>query len=99
MPWCPKSTFRAALKAACRVMIWILRQLINSAESCSCWAVRSLNACYTRVQAEAISDVIDYVIGMNATIGDKAASAFAASFYRAIGFGRSVKDSFDQGCS
>jgi hypothetical protein len=56
-----------------------------------------LNACYSKTQAEAITQVIDCVIGMNKSIGDNAAIAFAASFYRAIGFGRSVKESFDQG--
>ena len=30
-------------------------------------------------------------------IGDNAAITFAASFYRAIGFGRSIKEAFDQG--
>ncbi len=56
-----------------------------------------LNACFSRIQAEAIKDVIDCVIGMNAAIGDKAAITFAASFYRALGFGRSVKEAFEQG--
>jgi len=56
-----------------------------------------LNACYSKTQAEAIVQVIDCVIGMNTSIGDNAAIAFAASLYRAIGFGRSVQDSFDQG--
>ena len=58
-----------------------------------------LNACYSKTQATAIAGVIDCVIGMNSSIGDKAAIAFAASFYRAIGFGRSVKEAFDQGIS
>jgi len=56
-----------------------------------------LNACYSKEQAEAIAEAIDYVVGMNTAIGDDAAIAFAASFYRAIGFGRSVKDAFNQG--
>ena len=34
---------------------------------------------------------------MNTSIGDNAAITFAASFYRAIGFGRSIKESFEQG--
>lgn len=53
-----------------------------------------LNACYSKTQAEAIAQVIDCVIGMNTSIGDNAAITFAASFYRAIGFGCSVKESF-----
>jgi hypothetical protein len=56
-----------------------------------------LNACYSQLQARAITEVIDCAIGMNAAIGDKAAIVFAASFYRAIGFGRSVQEAFDQG--
>ena len=58
-----------------------------------------LNACYSRPQAEAIVEFIDCAIGMNKAIGDQAAIVFAASFYRALGFGRSVKDAFDQGCT
>ncbi len=56
-----------------------------------------LNACYSRPQAEAIVEVVDCAVGMKHVIGDEAARVFAASFYRALGFGRSVKDAFDQG--
>jgi hypothetical protein len=56
-----------------------------------------LNACFSRPQAEAITGEIDCAIGMMRAIGDDAAITFAASFYRAIGFGRSVKEAFDQG--
>jgi CHAT domain len=56
-----------------------------------------LNACYSRSQAEAITGVIDCAIGMRRAIGDRAAIAFAASFYRAVGFGRSVQAAFEQG--
>lgn len=56
-----------------------------------------LNACYSYAQAEAITEVIDCAIGMSDAIGDKAAITFASSFYRAIGFGRSVQEAFDQG--
>jgi CHAT domain-containing protein len=55
-----------------------------------------LNACYTYSQAEAIVVNINYVIGMSTAIGDKAAITFAASFYRAIGFDRTVQEAFDQ---
>ena len=54
-----------------------------------------LNACWTRPQVEEIGKTIDCAIGMNQPIGDTAAIAFAASFYRAIGFGRSVQEAFD----
>ena len=56
-----------------------------------------LNACYSERQAQAIAEVIDCVVGMSTSIGDEAAIIFAASFYRAIGFGRSIKEAFDQG--
>jgi hypothetical protein len=56
-----------------------------------------LNACFSQVQARAITEEIDCAIGMMQEIGDEAAITFAASFYRAIGFGRSVKEAFDQG--
>jgi hypothetical protein len=55
-----------------------------------------LNACFSRPQAEAISSIIDCTIGMNKAIGDDAAIVFAGSFYRALGFGRSVQEAFDQ---
>jgi CHAT domain len=56
-----------------------------------------LNACFSRPQAESITTVIDCAIGMRRAIGDDAAIIFAAAFYRAIGFGGSVQDGFDQG--
>ena len=56
-----------------------------------------LNACFSRPQAKAITGEIDFAIGMARAIGDDAAITFAASFYRAVGFGRSVKEAFDQG--
>ena len=56
-----------------------------------------LNACYSRPQAEAIVGVIDCAVGMKQAIGDRAAITFAASFYRALGFGRSIQEAFDQG--
>ena len=56
-----------------------------------------LNACFSRPQAEAIIQVSDCAIGMKTAIGDQAAITFAASFYRAIAFGRSVQAAFEQG--
>ncbi|MFH7029745.1 MAG: CHAT domain-containing protein [Heteroscytonema crispum UTEX LB 1556] len=43
-----------------------------------------LNACYSEEQAVAIAQHIDYVIGMNGAIGDKAALEFAVAFYDAL---------------
>lgn len=56
-----------------------------------------LNACYSNTQADALLDSADIVIGMKSAIGDKAAILFASAFYRALGFDRSVRDSFNQG--
>jgi len=56
-----------------------------------------LNACYSREQADALVQIIGCVIGMNESIGDEAARVFASSFYRALGFGRSIQEAFDQG--
>jgi hypothetical protein len=56
-----------------------------------------LNACFSRPQAEAIAEHVDCVVGMRRAIGDRAAVRFAASFYRALAFGRSVANAFEQG--
>jgi WD40 repeat protein len=56
-----------------------------------------LNACNTRPQAEALTEVVDCVVSMNRTISDRAAIKFAASFYGALAFGRTVRKAFEQG--
>ncbi|SRR6266487_5763039 len=56
-----------------------------------------LNACYSEIQARAITNVINCAIGMRTGIGDEAAIVFSSAFYQAIGFGRSVQEAFDQG--
>ncbi len=58
-----------------------------------------LNACYSEVQAEAISQYVKYVIGMNKAVGDKAAVAFAVAFYDALGAGLNIEDAHELGCS
>jgi hypothetical protein len=65
-----------------------------------------LNACYSEVQANAIVEEIDYVIGMNAPIGDKAAIKFAVGFYDGLGGydpqyskGTSIEFAFNLGCN
>jgi hypothetical protein len=54
-----------------------------------------LNACDSAPQAEAIVSVIDCAVGMSDEIKDNAAIAFAAAFYEALGYGRSVQIAFD----
>jgi hypothetical protein len=56
-----------------------------------------LSACYSERQADAIVETIDCVVGMKAEVADEAAITFAGSFYRALGFGKSVQEAFEQG--
>lgn len=56
-----------------------------------------LNACYSRLQAEAIRKHVDCVIGMTDAIRNPAAIAFSSSFYLALGHGQSVKAAVDLG--
>lgn len=53
-----------------------------------------LNACFTDVMARSITETIDYSVGAGKGIGDKAGVAFAGAFYRALGFGTSVREAF-----
>lgn len=43
-----------------------------------------LNACYSEIQAREISKHINYVIGMNESIGDNIAIEFSVAFYDAV---------------
>lgn len=54
-----------------------------------------LNACFTKAQARLIAGVIDYAVGTGKGIGDKAGVAFAGAFYRALGFGKSIREAFE----
>lgn len=58
-----------------------------------------LNACYSKYQAEEIARNIDYVVGMNQAIGDKAAIEFAVGFYDALGAGQDYEFAYKLGCS
>ncbi len=58
-----------------------------------------LNACYSEVQSDAIAQQIDYVIGMNQAIGDRAAIKFAVGFYDALGYGHSFEEAYEFGLS
>lgn len=53
-----------------------------------------LNACYAKDQAEGLTDTIDYTIGMNDAVGDKAAIIFAAYLYQSLAFNRTVSEAF-----
>ena len=58
-----------------------------------------LNACYSDVQATALIQHINYVIGMNREVPDAAAIAFSIGFYDGIGAGESVETAYKLGCS
>ncbi len=57
-----------------------------------------LNACYSEVQATAISQHIPYTIGMNKAIGDKASIEFTVGFYKALAAGESIDFAYKLGC-
>lgn len=54
------------------------------------------NACFSQQQAESVVEHIEEAIGMSDSIPDETACVFAAQLYSSIGFGRSLKTSFDQ---
>ncbi|RZJ94544.1 MAG: CHAT domain-containing protein [Hymenobacter sp.] len=56
-----------------------------------------LNACYSETQAIAISSDGIYVIGMNDSVADEAATNFAVGFYQALGAGEDVNFAFKMG--
>jgi len=58
-----------------------------------------LNACFSQIQAEAIAENIDCVVGMSTAVGDEAAISFASAFYQALAYGRTVRTAFDLGCN
>jgi DNA-binding PadR family transcriptional regulator len=58
-----------------------------------------LNACFSEIQAEAMSQHIDYVIGMSEAINDQAAVEFSVGFYDALGAGCSYEIAFKFGCN
>ncbi len=55
-----------------------------------------LNACFSELQAKQIVKHVDFVVGMNDSVDDDVAAIFAAAFYRALGFGKSVRNAFDE---
>ncbi|SRR5579883_1115299 len=56
-----------------------------------------LNGCYSQMQAQAISEYVNYVVGMNQAIGDQAALKFAVGFYDALGAGKSIDFAYQLG--
>jgi len=58
-----------------------------------------LNACYSEIQAKAISQHIPYVVGMTQEIGDRAAIAFSVGFYKALAANRPIPEAHNFGCA
>ncbi|MBH8575883.1 CHAT domain-containing protein [Nostocaceae cyanobacterium CENA369] len=57
-----------------------------------------LNACYSEVQAQAISQHINYVIGMNKAVGDETAIKFAVNFYSSLANGYTLEEAYNLTC-
>lgn len=60
-------------------------------------AVIVLNACYSELQAQALVSCVPCVIGASSAISDKDAIAYAAAFYGALAYGKSVANAHQQG--
>jgi len=56
-----------------------------------------VNACHSLVLAEAVSEQIDYVVGMRSEILDIASVQFSVGFYQGLFAGKTVPDAFGQG--
>ena len=51
-----------------------------------------LNACFSAVQAKAINQAVDYVVGTTAAVADDVAVRFAAHFYEELATGKTVRE-------
>ena len=56
-----------------------------------------VNACHSLTLAEAMSEQIDYVVGMRSEILDSASVQFSVGFYQGLFAGKTVPDAFRQG--
>ncbi len=55
------------------------------------------NACHSEAQALAVAEHIEMTLGMSRTIKDRHAIAFAAEFYQAMAYDRTVKEAYNLG--
>lgn|GEM_PF-6837596 len=55
-----------------------------------------LNACFSALQAEAIKESVDYVVGTRVAIADDVAVVFAAYFYEALASGSTIRDAYNK---
>jgi formylglycine-generating enzyme required for sulfatase activity len=56
-----------------------------------------LNACHSATQSAALRRQVPCVVGMDDTIQDTSAIAFAWAFYQGLGYGKTVRGAFDLG--
>lgn len=54
-----------------------------------------LNSCYSKPQADSISNEIKYVIGINGGVEKKISIDFVKAFYQAISYGTSIKKAYN----
>ncbi|SDF31716.1 CHAT domain-containing protein [Sporomusa acidovorans] len=54
------------------------------------------NVCFSNEEAEAVVKYVEAAVGMNTAVSDEAARVFAAQFYSALGFGKSLQTAFEQ---
>jgi hypothetical protein len=80
------SPFRAARRVA---LVRLLRALVGEL------GVIVLNASFSVSQAEELAECVDCTVGTSAAIGDRAAIVFAGAFYRAVGYGGSIRTAFE----
>lgn len=59
--------------------------------------VAVINSCFGLAEADALTGVVDCVVGCDGPISDEAARAFAVRFYGALAAGRSVENAVAQG--
>ena len=55
-----------------------------------------INACYSQDQAQAIADVVGYVIGMEGSILDQDSITFSRELYRALAYSRTFEGAFNR---
>ncbi|MBH3442376.1 hypothetical protein I5L59_02125 [Pseudomonas moraviensis] len=77
---------------------FVAKEAIVSAIAFSSESVKLVffNTCFSFNQAQSCIKNINAAIGMSREIGDQGARVFAAQFYNAIGFGRSIPKAFQQ---
>ncbi|MFY9620639.1 MAG: CHAT domain-containing protein [Pyrinomonadaceae bacterium] len=55
-----------------------------------------LNACFSALQAEAMRESVDFVVGTKVAVPDDLAVVFVAHFYEALAVGNSVRDAYQK---